>query len=82
MKGRREVGEGEEGGIHLFDDFAIGFGLVAHRNPFRIVAKGGPIGGGGFAAWRFCRVRALLPGPLPLSAEERRRLDAVLKQES
>lgn len=35
---------------------------------------------GGFAVWRFSRGRAALPGALPLSADERHRLDAVLEQ--
>ena len=35
---------------------------------------------GGFAVWRFCRGRAALPGPPPLSVEERQRLDLVLQQ--
>jgi cytochrome c-type biogenesis protein CcmH len=35
---------------------------------------------GGFAAWRFSRGRAALPVPAPLSADEERRLNAVLQQ--
>ena len=37
---------------------------------------------GGFVVWRFCRRRAALPAMAPLSADERRRLDAVLEQAS
>ena len=37
---------------------------------------------GGFGAWRFCRRRAALPAPAPLSAEEQRRLDHMLQQGS
>ena len=62
--------------------------FVLLRPPFQgdtLLLWGGPLIVllvGGFAAWRFCRGRAALPAPAPLSAEERRRLDAVLKQES
>src|SRR5260370_32824836 len=45
-----KVGQREKSGIDLFDDFAIGFGLVADALPFGIVAKGLPVGSGGFAA--------------------------------
>lgn len=37
---------------------------------------------GGFGAWRFSRGRAALPVPAPLSADEQRRLNAVLEQGS
>ena len=35
---------------------------------------------GGFGIWRFCRRRAALPPPAPLSAEEERRLDTIIGQ--
>ena len=50
MEGRREVRQGQESGVDLFDDFAVGFGGVADLFPFWIVAEGFPVGGGGFAA--------------------------------
>jgi len=49
-EGRREIGQGEESGVDLFDDFAVGFGGVADLFPFGIVLEGFPVGGGGFAA--------------------------------
>jgi cytochrome c-type biogenesis protein CcmH len=62
--------------------------FVLLRPPFQadtLLLWGGPLIvllAGGFAAWRFCRGRAALPAPPPLSADERRRLDAVLQQGS
>jgi cytochrome c-type biogenesis protein CcmH len=62
--------------------------FVLLRPPFQgdtLLLWGGPLIVllvGGFAAWRFCRGRAALPAPEPLSAEEQRRLDAVLEQGS
>lgn len=62
--------------------------FVLLRPPFQfdtLLLWGGPpivLLIGGFAAWRFYRGRAELPGPTPLSAEERRRLDAMLEQGS
>ncbi len=49
-EGRGEVGEREKGGLDFFDELAIGFGLVAGRLPYGVIAKSIPIGGGGFAA--------------------------------
>ena len=49
-EGRGEVGESEESRVDFFNDFAIGFGFVADAFPVGIVAKGFPVGGGGFAA--------------------------------
>lgn len=49
-KGRREVGEREEGGVDFFDELAVGFGFVADADPIGIFAEGFPVGGGGFAA--------------------------------
>jgi len=62
--------------------------FVLLRPPFQgdtLLLWGGPLIVlliGGFTCWRFCRGRAALPAPEPLSAEERRRLDAVLEQGS
>jgi cytochrome c-type biogenesis protein CcmH len=62
--------------------------FVLLRPPFQadtLLLWGGPLIVllvGGFAAWRFCRSRAAIPVAAPLSPEERRRLDAVLEQES
>jgi cytochrome c-type biogenesis protein CcmH len=60
--------------------------FVLLRPPFQadtLLLWGGPVIVlliGGFAAWRFYRRRAELPGTTALSAEERRRLDEVLKE--
>lgn len=58
--------------------------FVLLRPPFQadtLLLWGGPVLVlliGGFAAWRFCRRRAAVPAPAPLSAEEQRRLEQVL----
>jgi cytochrome c-type biogenesis protein CcmH len=60
--------------------------FVLLRPPFQadtLLLWGGPLLVlliGGFTAWRFYRRRAELPGPAPLSADERRRLDTLLEQ--
>jgi len=60
--------------------------FVLLRPPFQadtLLLWGGPLLVlliGGFTAWRFCRRRAELPAPAPLSADERRRLDTLLEQ--
>src|SRR6266568_7307128 len=45
-----EVGHREKGGIHLLDELAIGFGLVARALPFGVVTESLPVGSGGIAA--------------------------------
>ncbi len=47
---RGEIGQCEKGGVNLFYQFSIGFGLIADALPFGIVAEGFPVGGGGIAA--------------------------------
>ena len=46
---RRKVREDKKRGINFLDQLAIGLGLVAYTLPFRIIAEGLPVGGGGFA---------------------------------
>jgi hypothetical protein len=47
---RGEVGQGEEGGVNFFDEFAVGFGFVSNTLPRGVVLKGFPIRGCRFAA--------------------------------
>jgi hypothetical protein len=46
----REVRGDEKSGFNFLHELAVGFGLVAHALPFRIVAEGLPVGSGGIAA--------------------------------
>ena len=47
---RGEVGQGEEGGVNLVHEFAVGLGFLVDTLPFRVVLESFPIGGSSFAA--------------------------------
>jgi hypothetical protein len=45
-----EVGQGEEGGVNFFHEFAVRFGFVVDTLPLRVVLEGFPVGDCRFAA--------------------------------
>ena len=47
---RGEVGQGEEGGVNLIDEFAIRLGFLFDTLPLGIILKRFPVGGSRFAA--------------------------------
>jgi len=49
-EGWGEVGGGKEGEVYFFDEFTVGFGFVAHGDPFRVSAEGFPVSVGSVTA--------------------------------